>query len=40
MPEERVFNVRWIKPGSAPPAALDAKPDATVAYKGAAVTLN
>jgi alpha-D-xyloside xylohydrolase len=40
MPEERTFNVRWIKAGGAPPSDLDAKPDATVAYKGAAVTVN
>ena len=40
MVEERTFNVRWIKAGAAAPADLDAKPDATVQYKGAAVTLN
>ena len=40
MAKERVFNVRWIKTGSRSPADLDAKPDATVAYKGAAVTVN
>jgi alpha-D-xyloside xylohydrolase len=39
MPEERTFNVRWIKAGAAAPSDLDAKPDATVRYKGAAVTV-
>ena len=34
MPEERTFKVRWIKDG-AKPSDLDAKPDATVSYKGA-----
>jgi alpha-D-xyloside xylohydrolase len=40
MAEERTFNVRWIKAGAAAPANLDAKPDATVQYKGAALTIN
>ena len=40
MAAERVFNVRWIKSGgTVAPAELDAKPDATVTYKGAAVTI-
>jgi alpha-D-xyloside xylohydrolase len=40
MAEERTFNVRWIKAGGSAPADLDAKADATVSYKGAAVTVN
>ena len=39
MPEERTFKVRWIKDGAKPPADLDAKPDATISYKGAEVTV-
>jgi alpha-D-xyloside xylohydrolase len=39
MPEERTFNVRWIKDGAKAPSDLDAKADASVSYKGAAVTL-
>jgi alpha-D-xyloside xylohydrolase len=39
MPEERTFNVRWIKDGAKAPSDLDAKADATVSYKGAEVTL-
>ena len=39
MPEERTFNVRWIKEGGKPPAELDAAADATVEYKGAEVTV-
>jgi alpha-D-xyloside xylohydrolase len=38
MPEERTFKVRWIKAGTNP-SDLDAKPDATVPYKGAEVTV-
>jgi alpha-D-xyloside xylohydrolase len=38
MPEERTFKVRWIKEGTSP-SDLDAKPDATVSYKGAEVTV-
>jgi alpha-D-xyloside xylohydrolase len=38
MPEERTFHVRWIRDG-ANPSALDAKPDATVSYKGAEVVV-
>jgi len=38
MPEERTFNVRWIRDG-ANPSDLDAKPDATVSYKGAEVVV-
>ncbi|HET9865231.1 MAG TPA: TIM-barrel domain-containing protein, partial [Steroidobacteraceae bacterium] len=37
MPEERTFKVRWIKDGGKAPSDLDAKADATVSYKGAAV---
>jgi alpha-D-xyloside xylohydrolase len=37
MPEERTFKVRWIKDGGTAPSDLDAKPDATVSYKGAEV---
>ena len=40
MAEERTFNVRWIKAGGPAPADLDAKADATIVYKGAAVTVN
>ncbi|HEX7761170.1 MAG TPA: TIM-barrel domain-containing protein, partial [Caulobacteraceae bacterium] len=39
MAEKRVFAVRWIKPGIAGAANLDAPPDATVTYAGQAVTL-
>jgi len=39
MPEERTFNIRWIKDGAKAPSDLDAKADATVSYKGAAVTV-
>jgi len=39
MAEERTFKVRWIKDGAAPPSDLDAKPDATVSYKGAEVVV-
>ncbi|HTU65699.1 MAG TPA: TIM-barrel domain-containing protein, partial [Steroidobacteraceae bacterium] len=39
MPQTRTFHVRWIKEGAAPPANLDAKPDATVEYAGAEVTV-
>ncbi len=38
MPEERTFKVRWIKEGTNP-SDLDAKPDATVSYQGAEVTV-
>jgi alpha-D-xyloside xylohydrolase len=38
MPEERTFKVRWIKEGTNP-SDLDAKPDATISYKGAEVTV-
>jgi len=38
MPEERTFHVRWIKDG-AKPSDLDARPDATVSYKGAEVAV-
>ena len=38
MPEERTFKVRWIKDGTNP-SDLDAKPDATVSYKGAEVVV-
>jgi alpha-D-xyloside xylohydrolase len=37
MPEERTFNVRWIKDGAKPPSDIDAKADTTVSYKGAEV---
>ena len=37
MPEERTFKVRWIKDGAKAPSDLDAKSDATVAYKGAEI---
>ena len=37
MPEERTFKVRWIKDGAKTPSDLDAKADATVAYKGAEI---
>ncbi|MEJ0087020.1 MAG: TIM-barrel domain-containing protein [Pseudomonadota bacterium] len=40
MAEARTFNVRWIKAGAAPPADLDAKPDATIQYMGTPVTVN
>ncbi len=39
MAEERTFKVRWIKDGAAAPSDLDAKPDATVSYKGAEVVV-
>jgi alpha-D-xyloside xylohydrolase len=39
MPEERTFNVRWIKDGAKAPSDLDAKADATVSYKGAEVVV-
>jgi hypothetical protein len=39
MPEERTFKVRWIKAGAKAPSDVDAKPDATVSYKGAEVTV-
>jgi alpha-D-xyloside xylohydrolase len=38
MTEERVFNIRWIRPGTVP-TDFAASPDATVEYKGAAVTV-
>jgi alpha-D-xyloside xylohydrolase len=37
--EERTFNVRWIRDGAKAPADPAAAADATVQYKGAAVTL-
>jgi len=39
MPEERTFKVRWIKPGAKAPSDFDAKADATIAYKGAEVSV-
>ena len=37
--EQRKFHVRWIKEGGKPAADLDARPDATVDYNGAEVTV-
>jgi alpha-D-xyloside xylohydrolase len=39
MAEQRTFHVRWIKEGGKPAADLDARPDATVDYNGAEVTV-
>ncbi len=38
MIDERVINVRWIVPGTAP-SQFDAKPDASVRYSGARIVL-
>lgn len=37
MPDRRTFALRWVEPGR--PAALDDKPDASVAYAGTATTV-
>ena len=39
MPASRVINIRWMKPRTARPLAFDAKPDATVTYSGAPLTV-
>ncbi len=39
MPAKRTFHVRWIRAGAKPPADLDARPDVTVEYNGAEVTV-
>ena len=35
----RVINIRWLKPGTPRAVAFDAKPDATVTYAGAPLTI-
>ena len=39
MAATRVINIRWMKPGTPRPLAFDSKPDATVTYSGAALTV-
>jgi alpha-D-xyloside xylohydrolase len=39
MPSKRAINLRWMKPGKPRALAFDAKPDASIAYDGAAQTL-
>jgi alpha-D-xyloside xylohydrolase len=40
MSSKRTFNVRWISPGEARAADLDARPDQTLEYSGQPVTFN
>jgi hypothetical protein len=39
MADTRVINVRWMKPGVGRALAFDAKPDVTVTYSGAPLTV-
>ncbi|HLO20041.1 MAG TPA: TIM-barrel domain-containing protein [Sphingomicrobium sp.] len=39
MAKKRVINIRWMKPANARALAFDAKADATITYRGSAVTV-
>ncbi|HET7605875.1 MAG TPA: TIM-barrel domain-containing protein [Sphingomicrobium sp.] len=40
MPDKRVIDIRWMKPGTARALSFDARPDASVTYTGAPVTVS